>query len=72
LLTGAGIFSPHDRVQTGYGAHPASYLMDSGALTPGSKRPGREADHSLPSSAKVKNVWSYTAIPPSLHCVVLN
>jgi hypothetical protein len=27
------------------------------------KRPGREADHSLPSSAEVKNAWSYTSTP---------
>jgi len=27
------------------------------------KRPGREADHSLPSSAEVKNVSSYTSSP---------
>jgi hypothetical protein len=33
-------------------------------LTSGVKRPGREADHSSPSSAKVKNAWSYTSIPP--------
>jgi hypothetical protein len=37
------------------------------------KRPGREADHSLPSSAEVKNAWSYTSIPPiRLHGVVLS
>jgi hypothetical protein len=28
----------------------------------GVKRPGREADHSPPSSAEVKNAWSYTSI----------
>ena len=28
------------------------------------RRPGREADHSLPSSAKVTNEWSYTSAPP--------
>jgi hypothetical protein len=28
------------------------------------KRPGREADHSVPSSAEVKNEYSYTATPP--------
>jgi hypothetical protein len=27
-------------------------------------RPGREADHSPPSSGKIKNVWSYTSTPP--------
>jgi hypothetical protein len=26
-------------------------------------RPGHEADHSPPSSADVKNAWSYTSIP---------
>jgi hypothetical protein len=30
---------------------------------PGGKRPGREADHVPPSSAEVKNAWSYTSIP---------
>jgi hypothetical protein len=40
---------------------------------PGGKRPGREADHSPPSSAEVKNVWSYTSTPPvRLHGVVLS
>jgi hypothetical protein len=29
----------------------------------GVKRPGREADHSHPSSAEVKKSWSYTSIP---------
>jgi hypothetical protein len=28
------------------------------------KRPGREADHSPPSSARVKIGWSYTSHPP--------
>jgi hypothetical protein len=37
------------------------------------KWPQREADHSLPSSAGVKNVWSYTCTPPiRFHGVVLN
>jgi hypothetical protein len=31
-----------------------------GALSPGVKRPGCQADHSPPSSAEVKNAWSYT------------
>jgi hypothetical protein len=37
------------------------------------ERPGREADHSPPSSAKVKNAWSYTFTPRiRLLGVVLN
>jgi hypothetical protein len=34
-----------------------------GALSLGVKRQGRESDHSPPSSADVKNVWSYTSTP---------
>jgi hypothetical protein len=30
----------------------------------GVKRLGHEADHSYPSSAEVKNAWSYTSTPP--------
>jgi hypothetical protein len=46
----AGNFYFHYRVQTGSGAHQASYQMD----TLGVKQPGREADHSPPSIAEVK------------------
>jgi hypothetical protein len=39
----------------------------------GVKWPGCETDHSPPSSAKVKNAWSYTSTPPiCLHGVVLS
>jgi hypothetical protein len=34
------------------------------ALSPGVKRPGREADHSPPTSAEVKKTWIYTFTPP--------
>jgi hypothetical protein len=40
--------------QTCSAAHPASSTMVPGALSPGVKRPGREADHTPPSSAEVK------------------
>jgi hypothetical protein len=43
-------------VQTGSGAHPASCTMGTGVLSPEVKaRPGRDADHSPPSSAEVEN-----------------
>jgi hypothetical protein len=44
-------------VQTGSGAHPASYTMGTWTLSPGGgvKRPGREVDCSPPLSAEVKN-----------------
>jgi hypothetical protein len=72
LPAGAGNFSLGHSFQTGSGAHPASYPTDTGRSFPGVKRPGREADHSLPSSAEVKNAWSYTSTPPiHLHSVVL-
>jgi hypothetical protein len=42
-------------IQIGYGAHPASYPMGTEGPFPGGKaRPGRDADHSPPSSAEVK------------------
>jgi hypothetical protein len=34
-----------------------------GTLSLGVKWLGHEADHSPPSSAKVKNAWSYTSTP---------
>jgi hypothetical protein len=37
---GAGNFSLHHSVQTGSGAHPASYLMCTGGCFPGSKAAG--------------------------------
>jgi hypothetical protein len=33
------------------------------ALSLGAKRPRREPDHSPPTSAEVKNDWSYTSTP---------
>jgi hypothetical protein len=49
-------FSSSLCVQTDSGAHPASCTMDTGVPSPGLKaRPGRDADHSPPSSADVEN-----------------
>jgi hypothetical protein len=43
------------------------------ALPLGAKGPRREANHSPPSSAEVKNAWSYTSTPPTrLYGVVLS
>jgi hypothetical protein len=42
-------------------------------LSPRVKRQGHDGDYSPPSSAVVKNAWSYTSTPPvRLHGVVLN
>jgi hypothetical protein len=52
-------------VQTGSGAHPASYPMGTGGSFPrGVKRQKGEADHSSPTSAEVKKMWIYTFTPP--------
>jgi hypothetical protein len=54
--TGAEDFSSSPCVQTGFGAHPTSYPMGTGGpFLRGKARPGRDADHSPPSSAEVKN-----------------
>jgi hypothetical protein len=59
--------------QTGSEVHRTSYPRGTGALSPGVKRPGREIDHSPPSSADVKKMWFYTSTSPiRLHGVVLN
>jgi hypothetical protein len=53
---GAKYFSSSLCIQTGPGAHPASCTMGTGGPFPGGKaRPGRDADHSSPSSAEVVN-----------------
>jgi hypothetical protein len=50
-------FSLRYRVQTASGTNKAFCPMDIGASFAATKRPEREADHSHPSRAEVKNVW---------------
>jgi hypothetical protein len=50
IPVGTRFFAP---VQTGPGAHSASYTMGTGSF-PGVKRPGRDVFHPPPSSAEVK------------------
>jgi hypothetical protein len=65
--TEAKDFSSSLCVQTGSEAHPASYPMGSGCPFPGGKaRPGRDADHSPPSSAEVKNEWELYLLSPQV------
>jgi hypothetical protein len=45
-------------------AQPASYRVVPRDVLRGVKRPGREADHSQPSSIEVNNAWSYTSTSP--------
>jgi hypothetical protein len=49
-----GLWGPPNLLSNGYW----------GALSPGVKRQGREADHSPPTSAGVKKMWIYTSSPP--------
>jgi hypothetical protein len=51
-------------VQTGYGAHPASYLIGNEGSFQEVKQPGREADQSPIASAEVKKTCIYTSTPP--------
>ena len=77
IATRYGLDDPGDRipvgvrfsapVQTGPGAHPASYTMGTGSL-PGAKRPGRGVDHPPPSSAEVEGrveLYIYSPSGPS-------
>jgi hypothetical protein len=57
-------FSLLHSVETDSGAYPASYPVGTGAISPGAKRQGREADHLSLSSAEVKKGG---AIPPLHH-----
>jgi hypothetical protein len=61
IPVGSGNFSLHHRVQIGSGPTQPPIQWVPGALSLVVKRPGREADHSPPSSAKVR---MRGAIPP--------
>jgi hypothetical protein len=63
--TEAEDFSSNLCVQTGSGAHPASYIMGTGGSLPGGKaRLERDADHSPPSSAEAKKEWELHLLSP--------
>jgi hypothetical protein len=52
-------------IQTGPGAHPASCAKGTGGPFPGGKaRPGRDADHSSPSSAEIINELKLYLLSP--------
>jgi hypothetical protein len=75
LRTGRPEFDPQQRqrifpLTSAYrparsGAHPASYTVGTGGSFPGDKeRPGRDTDHSPPSSAEVKKVLELYLLSP--------
>jgi hypothetical protein len=56
------LFSTSSRPALGPTQPPIQWVP--GALSPGVKRQGREADHSPPPSSEVKKMWMYTSTPP--------
>jgi hypothetical protein len=59
---GIFLFSTASRMVLGPIQPPIQKVPGNFSL--GTKRPGREAGHSPPSNAEVKNVWSYISTPP--------
>jgi hypothetical protein len=60
---GAGKGFSRHHIQTGSGTHQTSYSIDTEAPSPGVKRAGSEADHTLPSSADLTCVELYLHFP---------
>jgi hypothetical protein len=60
---GVGNFPLHHRVQNGSEATQPPIKWVPGALFLGTKRPGREADHSPHLVPRSKNAWSMHALP---------
>jgi hypothetical protein len=70
---GARIFTSPCRPDRLWGPPKPPIQCVPGVLSPGVKRPGREADNSPSTSAEVKKTLIYTSTPPiRLHGVVLN
>jgi hypothetical protein len=65
------LFSTSSRPALGPTQPPIQRVL--GAVSPGVKRPEREADHSPPANTEVKKMWIYTSTPPlRLHGIVFN
>jgi hypothetical protein len=60
---GLGIFLYTTTSTTALGPTQPPIQWVTEALSRGLKGPGCEADHSPPSSARVKSAWSYTSTP---------
>jgi hypothetical protein len=59
------LFSTSSWLATGSTQPPIQWLR--WVLSPGLKQLGRESDHSIPSIAEVKNMWSVRPLPIVLH-----
>jgi hypothetical protein len=58
---GIFLFTTVSRTALGPTQPPLQWAL--GVLSFGVKQPGHDADYSPPTSAKVKNAWSYTSTP---------
>jgi hypothetical protein len=56
------LFSMSSRPALGFTQSTIQWVL--GALSPGVKRPVREANHSSPASAEVKKIWIFAGTPP--------
>jgi hypothetical protein len=65
----ASNFTVFQNTQTGSGADPLSYLRDTGAFSPGVKRPWQQADYSPPYIVNVQKGWMFlhSSHMPSWH-----
>jgi hypothetical protein len=63
---GKGYFSLHHSIQTGSGAHPATYFAGIGGSLPEVKRPGCEVDRPF-TSLQCRGLIMFGAIPPIPH-----
>jgi hypothetical protein len=68
FLVGSRGFFLRNRVRIVSGAHPDSSPVGTGALFPGVKQPGHEADQSPPFSAELRNSRSCASIPHMSLC----
>jgi len=62
------VFSPKPFGQF-LGPTQLTFILVAQFFTGGGERQGREIDHSPPSSAGVKNEWSYNSAPSVHHLV---
>lgn len=69
IPTGERAVSLVRNVLPGCEAHPPSYSVDMGRVSPRVKRPRRQADHSSPFRTEVKNEWRYTSTSTFLMCL---
>jgi hypothetical protein len=64
------LFAAASRLAVGPTQPPVQWVV--GAIFPGVKGPGHEADHSLASNAEVKKKWNYTSTTSYIFMVWLS